>query len=351
MSKSFNCYLCDNSNTFLFLVGYLPVLTNLNSQIAQLDCLVSFAMAAVSAPIPYVRPKMLPEGGGVLKLKEIRHPCLEMQENVTYITNDVDFERDELEMYIITGPNMGGKSTYIRSVGVVALMAHVGSFVPCTSAEISILDSILGRVGAGDCLMKGLSTFMVEMVDTTGILRAATNKSLVIIDELGRGTSTYDGCGMAFAIAEKLAMETKCFSLFATHFHEITDLSNFIPTVKNYHLAAIADQDTFTLLFQIRPGVMDRSFGIQVAKLAKFPAEVIYMAQELYAESDDQFSFMKSQEDKELLQVYMNSCANINIEDLTDVEVLYFMNNIRNQIKQCGSEYFQKTFPALFLNN
>lgn len=183
-------------------LGYLGSITRLNHQIAQIDCLLSFAVAAVSAPITYVKPKMVSEEPRVLKLRGLRHPCLELQDDVTYIANDIAFQNGESNMFIITGPNMGGKSTYIRSVGTAVLMAHVGSFVPCDEAEISYVDSILGRIGADDNISKGLSTFMVEMIETAGIIRTATEKSLVVIDELGRGTSTYEGCGIAWAIAE-----------------------------------------------------------------------------------------------------------------------------------------------------
>lgn len=153
------------------IVGYLSPLTCLNNQIAQLDCLLSFAIAAVTAPIPYVRPKMYSEETGHLELLELRHPCLELQKDVQFIANDVKFKQNEINMYIITGPNMGGKSTYIRSVGAAVLMAHVGSFVPCSIAHISIVDSILGRIGANDNISKGLSTFMVEMIETSAIIR------------------------------------------------------------------------------------------------------------------------------------------------------------------------------------
>lgn len=152
-------------------LGYLPALTTLNHNIAQLDCLISFAVAAETAPVPYVRPDMLSEGQRVLDLKGLRHPCLELQEDVTYIANDAVFGAGETNMHIITGPNMGGKSTYIRSVGVAVLMAHVGSFVACDSARMSFFDSILGRIGADDNINKGLSTFMVEMIETAGIIR------------------------------------------------------------------------------------------------------------------------------------------------------------------------------------
>uniref|UniRef100_A0AAG5DF98 DNA mismatch repair proteins mutS family domain-containing protein n=1 Tax=Anopheles atroparvus TaxID=41427 RepID=A0AAG5DF98_ANOAO len=254
--------------------GYVEPWTMLNNQIAQLDCLVSFAVSAVSAPIPYVRPTMHRDGPNVLKLSQIRHPCLELQEDVNFIANDAMFDEQDATMYIITGPNMGGKSTFIRSVGVAVLMAHVGAFVPCDKADISIMDSILGRVGADDNLSKGLSTFMVEMIETAGIVRGASSKSLVIIDELGRGTSTYEGCGIAWSIAEWLAKESKCFTLFATHFQEITELATYVPNVKNSHMEAIVDGERLTLLYQVKPGIMEKSFGIQVAKLANFPPAV-----------------------------------------------------------------------------
>lgn len=154
-------------------LGYLPSFSTLNSNMAQLDCLVSFAIAAATAPIPYVRPTMVSEGKRVLELKGLRHPCLELQEDVTYIANDAVFIENETNMQIITGPNMGGKSTYIRSVGVAVLMAHVGSFVACDSAKMSYIDSILGRIGANDNITKGLSTFMIEMIETAAILRVS----------------------------------------------------------------------------------------------------------------------------------------------------------------------------------
>lgn len=152
-------------------LGYLPAFTTLNNEIAQLDCLLSFAVAAATAPIPYVRPEMMSTGPRVLELAALRHPCLELQEDVTYIANDAVFKEDEATMRIITGPNMGGKSTYIRSVGAAVLMAHVGAFVPCNAARMSFFDSILGRIGADDNINKGLSTFMIEMIETAGIIR------------------------------------------------------------------------------------------------------------------------------------------------------------------------------------
>lgn len=255
--------------------GYSAPLVNLNQTIAMLDVFVSLAEVATNSPGGYVRPKIYSEDARILTLKGLRHPCLECQDDIEFIPNDVDMKGDDTNMYIITGANISGKSTYIRSIGVAVLLAHIGSFVPCEEAHISICDSILARVGANDSIQKGLSTFMVEMVETSAILQTATKNSLVIIDELGRGTSTFEGLGLAWAIAEHLAANIKCFTLFATHFHEITAMTDTEKTAKNFHLAAITDNGQLTLLFQVRPGPIDKSFGIQVAEIAQLPASVL----------------------------------------------------------------------------
>ncbi|CAG9799133.1 unnamed protein product [Chironomus riparius] len=266
------------------VAGYSTPLMNLNHIIALLDLFLGLANVVQNSPGCYVRPQMFPASERVLQVDELRHPCLECQDDVQYIPNSVDLKVDENELLIITGSNISGKSTYIRSIGCAVLLSHMGMFVPCESAKISICDSILARIGATDDIQKNLSTFAVEMVETASILKSATSNSLVIIDELGRGTSTFEGLGLAWSISEYLANTTKCFTLFATHFHEITNLADSLPNVKNYHLASLVENDKLTLLFKVKPGPMIKSFGIQVADIAQLPKSVVTTAKQYLSE-------------------------------------------------------------------
>ncbi|GAB9466819.1 DNA mismatch repair protein [Globisporangium polare] len=274
---------------------YVPVLEAATATLAELDVLLGFAHAACHAGSGYCRPQLEAEGDCVV-LTSARHPCVELQEQVDFIPNDYHLVRDESRFQLITGPNMGGKSTYIRQLGTIVVMAQIGSFVPAEVARLPVFDKLLVRVGAGDLQQRGVSTFMMEMLEASAILHKATNRSLVIIDELGRGTSTYDGFGLAWAISEYLLDKVGAMCLFATHFHELTALQQSYPKgFANKHVTAVAGDKQITMVYQVRDGACMESFGVHVAAMAGFPAAVIACAKR---KSEELESFSSSSKQK-----------------------------------------------------
>jgi DNA mismatch repair protein MutS len=250
--------------------------------IARVDFLVSLARAADK--YHYIRPKMSEQRS--ITITEGRHPVIEQSmKKGDFVPNDVALDQETNELLIITGPNMAGKSTVLRQTALIVLMAHIGSFVPADSAEICIVDRIFTRVGAMDDLRRGQSTFMVEMNETANILNNATENSLVILDEIGRGTSTYDGLAIAWAVAEELADKNDkgVMTLFATHYHELTDLATTHQRIQNYSIAVRESNDTIFFLHRLVKGATNRSYGIQVAGLAGVPEHVVSRAHEILA--------------------------------------------------------------------
>ncbi len=253
--------------------------------LAQLDVLAALAELARSRN--YCRPRLVEEP--VLSIREGRHPVLDLTEpEGTFVPNDTVMGPEAGRILLITGPNMAGKSTYIRQVALLVLMAHLGSFVPATEATVGLADRIFARVGASDELSRGQSTFMVEMIETARILHTATPRSLVILDEIGRGTSTYDGISLAWSVAEYLHDHIGCRTLFATHYHELTDLAKSLSGVKNFNVAVREWQDEVIFLHKIVEGAADKSYGIHVARLAGVPRQVIQRAKDILAQLEDE---------------------------------------------------------------
>ncbi|MEO0162656.1 MAG: DNA mismatch repair protein MutS [candidate division WOR-3 bacterium] len=265
--------------------------------IALLDMLQAFAENAVL--YNYTRPEI--NNGDRIVITEGRHPVLErLMEKGSFVPNDTELDRNRNQILILTGPNMAGKSTYLRQVALIIIMAQIGSFVPAREAQIGIVDKIFTRIGASDDIARGVSTFLAEMMETANILNNVSERSLVILDEVGRGTSTYDGLALAWAVVEELHNNKKPRSLFATHFHELTKIEDFLPGVKNYNFLVKEWGDEIIFLRKLNPGPSDQSYGIQVARLAGLPKSVIDRAREVLAkfEEGEVFSIRKLKKTK-----------------------------------------------------
>ncbi|MCI6542308.1 MAG: DNA mismatch repair protein MutS [Firmicutes bacterium] len=262
-----------------YLLENIKRIQNVSKILAEIDCLMSGAIIAVKNN--YCRP-IINKNIKHIKIEAGRHPVVEdINRNETFVANDTFLNNDTDRAMIITGPNMAGKSTYMRQVALIVLLAHVGLFVPAKSAEISITDKIFTRIGASDDVAFGQSTFMVEMVEVANILKNATEKSLALLDEIGRGTSTFDGLSIAWAVMEHISKNMKMKTLFSTHYHELTELENVLPGVKNYRITVKEFNDEVIFLRKIARGGANKSFGIAVAKLAGLPGEVISRAKEI----------------------------------------------------------------------
>ncbi|WP_196887267.1 DNA mismatch repair protein MutS [Aureivirga sp. CE67] len=332
-----------------FMMDYIKPI-QLNAQlIAQLDCLTSFA--SIARENNYVRPLM--DDSTDLEIKNGRHPVIEKQLPIgeEYIANDVVLNREQQQIIMITGPNMSGKSAILRQTALIVLLAQMGSYVPAEHARIGIIDKIFTRVGASDNISMGESTFMVEMNETASILNNISDRSLVLLDEIGRGTSTYDGISIAWAIAEYLHEHpTKGKTLFATHYHELNDMQEEFERIKNYNVSVKELKDTVIFLRKLVKGGSEHSFGIHVAKLAGMPQSVIHRASKMLKhlenshssedvkeslkqakeESDMQLSFF--QLDDPLLENIKEEIIHTNIDTLTPVEALMKLNEIKKML-------------------
>lgn len=309
-----------------YLQKYIKELQVSSKAVALVDVMLTYAQVAVEQN--YTRPEISDEVNEI-EILDGRHPVVEsLLSSATFVPNDTLLDTDENRTMIITGPNMAGKSTYMRQVAIITLMAHMGSYVPARKARISITDRIFTRIGASDDLAFGQSTFMVEMTEVATILNNATGKSLLVLDEIGRGTSTYDGLSIAWAVLEHLSSHLNAKTLFATHYHELTDLEGKIAGVKNYRVLIKELNDTIVFLHKIARGSANKSFGIEVADIAGFPKSVIARAKEIlkYQESANNTATLNSFSE----EVVSNSSTktNVNVAEVISILSDIDMNTI-----------------------
>lgn len=315
---------------------YIPELQRTAKVISEIDVLSSFAL--VSEKYNYIRPVITT--GNEIKVLNSRHPVVErVLKGEEYVPNDIVMDNNT-DILLITGPNMAGKSTYMRQLGIIAIMAQIGCFVPAEEATLPIFDKIFTRIGASDDLVSGESTFMVEMMEASRAIKHATRNSLILFDELGRGTATFDGMSLAQAILEYVANKIKCKTLFSTHYHELTDMEKTIPNLKNKHVSAVEENGNITFLHKVKDGSVDKSYGINVAKLAGLPDEVIDRASgilNIYENKEKKtdtiiqttlplnFDEKKSEVEEEV--------KNIDILNITPIEAINILSKLKEKVK------------------
>ena len=302
--------------------------------LSEIDSLCSLSL--VSEEHHLIRPKF--NNNHNLRIIDGRHPVVEVVSNNNYVKNDVIMD-ESTSTLLITGPNMSGKSTYMRELAIIIIMAQMGSFVPAAEADLPIFDSIYTRIGASDDLVSGESTFMVEMIEAKNAIVNATENSLILFDELGRGTATFDGMSLARAILEYVNLKIKCKTLFSTHYHELTDLSDTIPTIKNVHVDAVEEDGKVTFLHKVKEGPIDKSYGIHVARLAGLPEDLLKRASEFLASYENHekrevyvqqsLTFEEKHEDNKLEE----KIKEIDILKMTPMDAINFLYELKNTTK------------------
>lgn len=320
--------------------GYIGRLQQISKVLAEVDMMLS--LATVAEENNYVRPTLTEEK--VIQIKDGRHPVVEKVSKKDYVPNDISMGKDT-NILLITGPNMAGKSTYMRQLAIIIIMAQIGSFVPCKSCVIPIFDKIFTRIGASDDLVSGESTFMVEMKEANIAVSEATENSLILFDELGRGTATYDGMSLAQAILEYIHDKIKAKTLFSTHYHELTALASDLPNLRNVHVSAIEEQGMITFLHKIKNGAVDKSYGIHVASLAHLPSSLIDRANEILSvyehkgtkkQTFTQTSLFLDLDNKETPKEneIINKLNEVNPLEMTPIEALNFLYELKSEIKE-----------------
>jgi DNA mismatch repair protein MutS len=305
------------------------------SGIAELD--VTVALAEVAAENRYTRPRF--DIDGEMRVVAGRHPVIEKlaaKDAQRFIPNDLYFHPENEFIAVITGPNMGGKSTYLRQAALLTILAQMGSFVPAESALLPIVDRVFTRIGAADNLARGRSTFMVEMTETAVILNTATARSLVVLDEIGRGTSTYDGLALAWAVVEHIHRNIRAKTLFATHYHELTELAETLPGVRNLHVSVKESGDQILFLRKVEPGAADKSYGIEVARLAALPMSVIERARQILAHHED-YVPKNAPVQIRLFEPINHDIADriraVKIDELRPIEALQLLSDLQRDLK------------------